>query len=371
MLPNSDMFPALSLQFVNGFKMGIADDTINHIKIDLVIEKLGQAADDSVLNIVEKNLLQEHLDIVFSFCGNAVLEKLTKRFTAFKKPLVHLDLGGNLVRKSQGSPFVLHHHLGICFSAYSAGYRAARKWGGNALVATSFYDGGYDIHKSFEKGFKDGGGSDVWYYVSPNDYKNHSLDPLFELIDNNKPSVLFALYSYKEGHRFLSEFNDSKINGSLPIVTTPFITNQNYMHDDINEEVSSIASWSFNDRTSEMTKWKKAYSDHYNDEPSPFSLLGFESAQILKKSIGSNGTPVSEIGSHFITEAINSPRGKLRYNCYHEVFSSQPEWNKIRIDEAENHEAVPSDLMTMDTEKLNEYFENQPISGWNNPYICT
>ena len=167
MLPSSDMYPALSLQLINGFKLGVSNQGKTDIDVELHIENIGKAADESVLKTIEKKLLQEDLDVVFSFCSHALLEQMVNIFQAFKKPLVHIDLGGNLLQEAQVNPNVVHHHLGLCSGAYAAGVYVAKNLGESALVASSFYDGGYQIHIGFQQGFLDAGGKHVSYYVSP------------------------------------------------------------------------------------------------------------------------------------------------------------------------------------------------------------
>lgn len=67
-LPRSDMYPALSLNFLNGIKLAFKNKkgSVNPV---FVSENIGNAADDLVLSITEKMILQQEIDITISCCN--------------------------------------------------------------------------------------------------------------------------------------------------------------------------------------------------------------------------------------------------------------------------------------------------------------
>jgi len=197
LLPRSDMFPTLALDFLNGLKLSLKSSDSANLP-QFIIEGIGNAADNSLLKVAEKMILQEDVDITISFCGIFKLKELVAIFNSYKKPLIHLDLGGNVFKKEHISEYVLHHTLNLCESTYASGIYAAKNFGKNAALAISFYDGGYHLAESFVKGFTENGGKIVYTYVSPMEYKSETFETMIKGIESSKPDVVFGLFSYKE-----------------------------------------------------------------------------------------------------------------------------------------------------------------------------
>jgi len=169
LLPRSDMFPTLAMDFLNGLKLAFKIPWGDLLIPKLLIESVGNATDKSLLQIAEKMILQENVDLTISFCGIFNLKKLAGIFNAYKKPLIHVDLGGNVLKDEYTNPYVIHHTLNLWQSAYFSGVYAANTFGKNAALALSFYDGGYHLAESFVRGFTENGGNVVYNYVSPMD----------------------------------------------------------------------------------------------------------------------------------------------------------------------------------------------------------
>ena len=113
---------------------------------------------------------------------------------AYKKPLSHIDLGGNVLKEEHTSPYVVHHTLNLWQSAYNSGSYAANTYGKNAALAISFYDGGYHFTESFVRGFTENGGNIVCTYVSPIDYKSESFEAMVQYLQNANPDFIYLLF---------------------------------------------------------------------------------------------------------------------------------------------------------------------------------
>ena len=175
LLPRSDMFPTLGKDFLNGLKLSLKN-SVPKVVPNFLVEGIGNAADENLLKTAEKMLLQEDVDLAVSFCSIYKLEEMVSLFHNYKKPLIHIDLGGSVLKKEHtASPYVLHHTLNIWQSAYATGKYVAQKLGKTAAVITSMYEGGYHIGATFEKGFISEGGYIASYYVGSYGLQNRNL----------------------------------------------------------------------------------------------------------------------------------------------------------------------------------------------------
>ena len=129
LLPRSDMFPTLALDFLNGLKLAFRNSRLGDFVPNFIIESVGNATGDPMLRTAEKMILQEDVDLTISFCSIFKLKELIGIFNAYKKPLIHVDLGGNVLKEEHISPHVIHHTLNLWQSAYFSGVYAANTFG--------------------------------------------------------------------------------------------------------------------------------------------------------------------------------------------------------------------------------------------------
>ena len=372
LLPKSDMFPTLALDFLNGFKLsykGLKDSSSGP---DLIVEGIGNAADDQLIRTAERMVLQENVDLTLSFSGNLVLEHLVQFQTAYKKPLIHLDLGGNLLRENHRSPYVLHHTMNLCQSSYAAGKLAAEKFGKKGALLASFYDGGYQLSFSFVKGYTDGGGEMVFNYVAPMDYKKESYEVMIRGLEASGADVAFTLFSYKEGAKVCKALGSSGLNGKIPFMAIPLLTDEYFNTENYQiKDVVSIASWSFDDESESMQSFLKIYRKEHSEPPNIFGLLGYEVGQLINYCLENEGKIPFQIGDFYRNKELETPRGTLVFNEYFDSYVKALKLRKFQYNQSKYHNWVIDNLESIPPQELYQEGEELPHSGWQNPYICT
>ncbi len=372
LLPRSDMFPAIGLDILNGFKLALKSNKHSEALPHFIIENVGNAAGDTLLRITEKLLLQEEVDLIIGFCSIPKLHELIPLFTAYKKPFIHIDLGGSILKKECISPYVLHHTLGLSQSAYAAGKYASKELGKKVLVASSFYDGGYQMADSIVRGYTGAGGEIVKFFVAPMDYKSETYEGLISGIEQEKPDVIFALFSYNEGAKVLNVLANSEFNGKIPIVAIPLLTDESFNTVDYGiNKVSSIASWSFDDENTQMVDFKKSYTNLYQSSPNIMGLLGFEAGLTVLHCLTPQNKIIPELTNAVRGVKIQSPRGTLFYNSMNEVQTESFKLREFLFDNSKYTNPVIGTIDSSFTENLYSEYENIPYTGWQNPYICT
>lgn len=373
LLPRSDMFPTLAMDLLNGLKLVLRNLVGNSYVPKFIVEGIGNASDDSLLRTAEKMILQEDVDITISFCSAFKLREMVNIFNAYKKPLIHMDLGGRIITKDLTSPYVIHHTLNLWQSAYTAGVYAAKTFGKKAALTASFYDGGYHLSVGFVQGFTDNGGTIVYNYVGPMDYKSESFDTMIEGIKDADPDVVFALFSHNEAVKVFEKITDSKINETIPFMSIPLMTDEVSHTKNYNlDNVFSIASWAFDEETPQMETFLSDYKTSYTDNPNIFSLLGYEVGLILSNCIDDGYTTIPALISECLkTRRIESPRGTLSFNDINASQVTTYKLRKFNFDNIQYHNTVIETIDISKLKNLHQQFLDIPLAGWRNPYICT
>lgn len=364
------MFPTLARDILNGIKLELKKKIEVEKIPSFIMEGTGNAADDSIIQKAEKLLLQEDVDLTIAFCSIFKLKELIDVFTAYKKPLIHIDIGGRILKKEHISPYVTHHTLNLWQASYTAGRYAVKAFGKKAAIIGSYYDCGYQITEAFVQGLNDEGGKVDCFWVGPMDYKLESYDDMIEAIQIAKPDFVYTLFSYKEGEKVFRKIADSELNGKLPILSNPLM-NDEAVEDYTIQNTFSIASWSFDDKNPKMKSFISDFKSEYGENPNILSLMGFEIGQMLSKIIEKEDFIPSKIGEYMSKETLETPRGTVQFNSYHESFPNTLKVRQFNYNKDHYHNKVIETIEVGLTSYQNEKFEESPYVGWKNPYICT
>ncbi len=372
LIPKSDMYPTLGMDLLNGLKLGFSSDESFQLTPNFVIENVGVAGDDQVLKSAEKLILQEDVDLTIAFCGILKLSELVNFQNRYKRPLIHLDIGGRIYREEHISPYVLHHTLSMWQSSYAAGKYAVQEFGKKVLVAASYYDGAYHMTEAFNRGIISEGGEITRFFISNANYKTETFDGLFQSIEEEEPDVVFCLFSYKEALQLMSAYAKSEYNGKIPLLAVPVMTDETIATEDLEiKQLQTVSSWSFDDPNPDMKKFISNYQEAYDDLPNIIGLMGYEVSQSIVASISSEGKLSGELSKAMEGKTLSSPRGPLRYNRFNE---SQVEEFKVRnfeFNEVQYHNNVIGTIDCSFTEELQQELKDLPAHGWQNPYLCT
>lgn len=372
LIPRSDMYPALGMDFLNGTKLSVPELESLGVSPEYIVEGIGNAATDDVIKTAEKLILQEGVDLIVSFCSISKLHEFTPLFENYKKPLIHVDLGGSFLKNESVGDYVLHHTLNLCQSAYAAGVYAAQTFGIKGYSAASFYDGGYQLTESFVRGFASEGGEMQGYFICPMDYKSETFQGLLDAIDEIQPDFVFSLFSYNEGKKVFDIWANSSLNGEIPMVTLPLMTDETINTTDLGvKNVFSVASWTFDDERPAMKNFIKTYYDSYESNPNIMGLLGYEVGLTIAQCITPQGSINAKLTEAMKGKSIETPRGRLSYNHMNESQVDSFLVRKFQFNQTKYHNHVAESLDASSTHDLYAEFEPLPFTGWQNPYICT
>ena len=371
LLPRSDMFPKLAVDFLNGIKLPFKNSVGQECVPNYLIESVGNATDLSLLQRVEKMLLQEEVDVIVTFCSFFMLDGLITIANSYQKPIIHVTLGARVLKPQHSSPYVVHASLNLCQTSYLSGQYAVANFGKRAALLSSFYDGGYQLTESFFRGFTDHGGEIIYNYVSPMDYKSETFDGMVNDLKETNPDVIFSIFSYKEGNKVLAKLAQSELD-YIPNVAVPLMTDEsNEIEASLPKNCYSIASWSFDDESEAMNAFFINYQKTYTEVPNIISLLGDEVGSILTYCIQNEQSIPKKIGDFLAQKELTSSRGILQFSAYHESIPKSFMLRKLEGLNGNYQNELVAVLDSASSETIYKKMEDLPYTGWKNPYICT
>lgn len=196
LLPGSTMYPSIGVDFLAGVKSCFLYYGLTDTKFILHPVSFGLNEQD-IYNASERMLVSEDADAVIVFGEDRLSEKLSPLFNVYGKLLLITNAGANAPLLSNNIPNTIFHSLHDCLYSYLTGKLCGLETNNKeALLATSFFDGGFHHTYAMTKGFERSGGEIRFNFVSQFKKVDFSIAPLLEFIANN-PGVnnLLCLYS--------------------------------------------------------------------------------------------------------------------------------------------------------------------------------
>ena len=120
-----------------------------------------------------------------------------------------------------------------------------------------------------------------------------------------------------------------------------------------------------------MQNFINEYLQAYEELPNIIGLLGFEVGLTMLEIINSKGKIEVPLSDALNKKSIDSPRGKLTYNCMNESQTASFKLRKFNFNKTTYHNTVIENIDASFFENLYSEFEEIPYTGWLNPYICT
>jgi branched-chain amino acid transport system substrate-binding protein len=210
LLPRSDVYPEMDRRFWAGLKLYLAQvaNQAGGRTVELLPRGVGVGTSLAVREAGD--LLQaQGADLVVGLVGSGAAAILRGLFDQARVPLLVSNVGANVARESEFSPYVLVNSLGYWQAHWALGGWTAEHIGRKAFVATSFYDAGYDAPYVFRLGFEGAGGTVVETSVTHIPPRSPDLALLAAAIRAADPDVVYAAYSGAEAREFARAYADA------------------------------------------------------------------------------------------------------------------------------------------------------------------
>jgi len=374
MLPGSTLYPAIGMDFLQGIKSCFNYHQFEPVDIQVSIIGFGLKSEE-IYAAAEKLLVISNADAVLVYAEDHHAEKLSPLFTAAGKLLVLTNAGANYPLPMASN--TIFHSLNDCLCSFLTGKYAARQEGGHgAIMATSFFDGGYRHSHAMINGFVLSGGEIKHNYVSHFKKEEFNTDTLTTFIREN-PDVkkLLAVFSGDMARFFYENMTAVQQETKLQWYGSPMLFDCS--PGDFAEpkpalpaDVYGYTHWIpelENDTNQAFTTY---YKTENGKEANLFSLQGWENALLLMEYLQlRNEAASTEAAINGLTgKKINSPRGAITLNDQRQILAP------AHLVKATGYLELTIEDSIADTSaawhEMLAQIPQEPFSAWRNTYLC-
>jgi len=375
--PRSKAHPGLMVDFMDGLKAALQRQQISQ-EIQLISESIGFGGQDKeVYEKAEQLLVLERVDLLVAYVDLRVLEILKPLLYASGKLILIVNPGANYPETWVPQSNIINLTLQHSFLCHLTGKMAAGQNKINAATATTFYDCGYLHTAAITKSLVKEGGKVTFNYVNNQRYDDSfDVKPLTDYLTSDpSTNTLVCVFDSLPASLFYSRLNEYDGADNLHLFVSPMMLEQQAL-EKISEgfkfSVDGYLPWCASSKNSANNDFIESYLKQTKRTATIFSLLGWETALILKEVFSMNEEQFSDgasVVANLSENTINSPRGAMKLDTETNYFVSPvyrcslPQHSdKLLIEKVEFPEQEWAGF-------TGDPF-NGASSGWTNTYLC-
>ena len=374
LVPRSQFLQDANQEFVQGLQLYLTlyGDELNEENCELIIEDIGNAGINSTKEKVEKLLLADKVDVLIGMISYKVALELHPLFESKEKLMLIVNPGAHMIADEAQKPYLFGHSLQCWQHSYMFGQYAASNIGSNVYMFNSLYDAGFDNHTTFAAGFQEAGGTQWGTGITHILSESDPLKEAFDAAPWQEIDWVYAHYTGLKLFQFLEEY--ANYGAKVPVCLSPMAIAQKipsrYHHLE-GGYISAHCGYHGNE-TSAYADFVSQCQKYLSQEPSPFTLLGYESGEIaykLFKLAFLNKGAYNEQINLLKQLRIKSPRGEVVMNPDMQVTQAPLSISQLSL---KNGTVSASNLYTQsgisEENQHLEFIRNQPKSSWLHPY---
>ncbi len=377
LLPGSTLYPSIGMDFLQGLKSCLKFQ--QDADVDFKVNMIGYGLkDDEIYAAAENFLIADNADAVVAFAGDYHAVKLSPLFAAAGKLLIITNAGANY--PEMFTPPVSHtlfHSLNECVCCFLTGKYAARQEGGHgAIMATSFFDGGYRHNHAMNNAFVLTGGEIKHHFVSHFKKEEFNTDSLTAFIkDNPDVKKLLAVFSGDMARFFYKNLAVVQTENKLQWYGSPMMFDST--PGDFEEPKPALPGEVYG-----YTNWVPQLDNEANNamqqncktangkEANLFFMQGWENGLLLMEYLQqrkhTNGTEAAI--NHLKAIKMHSPRGIIYVNEERHVLAPA-----YFVKASGNLHITVEECMANTSATWQEMLAQipvEPFSSWRNTYLC-
>jgi branched-chain amino acid transport system substrate-binding protein len=366
LLPRSADYPAIAYDMLHGLRCLLAGDSGREYRF--FTENIG-FGDDHALNYAkaEKLALTDNVDLLIAYCHSSNAESLYPLAGALNKPLLILDAGMQLPQAAP-SPYCYHITLQGLHACRLAGNMAGTD-NRKVVMATSFYDGGYRGHWSFDRGIAETGGAVCGNYVSDYIPAEFTIDPYLGVLQHTAAASVAACFSGYLAELFFKALHEkSKEATRLPFYCSPFMAEEQMLNrcNFPGGEFYTVVPWSSSLVSHEQSAFTNCINSATGKAANIFHLLGWEAGIVTMALL--------EYGIQSLKNfSWTGPRGQTTIHPATHYTYAPFYKGKIMGDQNGKCALHIIETIAVDAPMHSKVMSDQPatiVSGWKNNYLC-
>jgi branched-chain amino acid transport system substrate-binding protein len=371
LLTRSNVYPEMDRRFWTGLKLYLA--RVANRAGGRAVELLPREAGPGIGKAVQgaRELLEtQGVDLVVGLIGSGAAVALRSLFEQAERPLLVSNVGANVLRQDEVSPYVVTNSLGHWRTSWALGRWAAQNLGQRGFIAESFYDAGYDAPYAFQLGFEGAGGTVLETRVSHVPPHSPDLASLAAAIRAADPDFVYAAYCGAEAREFARAYADAGLAGRVPLVGSALVAEE-ALGVVPAIEVRAGASWVPGLDNEENRAFSGTYRRLVGRSPGFFDVLGYDAARLVvdavnavQGDVGSSGPLLDALGA----ARFDGPRGLTQVRAGQVVaptyaLSVHRSWGRL-VYRADG--VLPADA---EADQRVRVLQDSLKTGWLNAYL--
>jgi branched-chain amino acid transport system substrate-binding protein len=376
LLPRSTVYPVIGFDFLDGVKSFLEKEGLTG-EFDIKTDNIGFGLDEAeVYAKNEEMLLKENADLVVAFVDGRSAEMLQPLYTATGKILLLVNMGAHYAYEAATAPSTLHHTFDIAFSSRLTGKLAVREGHQQAVMVTSFYDGGYLQCHAMTSKYLNEGGQVVNNFITHFKKENFELNELESFLKTSAADTILCMASGDVSHLLYNKFAEFQQFKPVHYYVSPMMLDESLkdmLGDSFSiQHVKGFTSWN----SSIDNKSNEQYKSHFNKMTTRpagiFGMLGWETGIILQEiaRLFANGTEGIAAAQQLKQTTLESPRGWLKFDDE----TNQTYSPSYLISCKDNFDLTIEDCLQNTLEERKAFIKEKPegaASGWRNTYLCS
>ncbi len=284
LLPSSSFYPSLGKNFASGIQMYLENSGNGGFpKLQFINQETGVGPGKALLKA--RILIEEEgVDIITGILDPTLNPALVDLCREKRVLLIANHAGADRRTLNMNGPYVIQNSIHCWQSNLAMGFWAAQNIGRSAVVASSFYESGYDALYAFSQGFEQGGGLVLQTVINKKpDAIDDQQSPIIS-IKENKPELVFASYSGPEAVEFIRNYQDAGLSMGIPLITSGFTVDESILAElgSVAEGIKSCLSWA-PDLENESNKiLERSFQRKYGNSADIFAVMGYETGQSIE-----------------------------------------------------------------------------------------
>ncbi|MET0461854.1 MAG: ABC transporter substrate-binding protein [Chitinophagaceae bacterium] len=367
LLPRSTDYPALGFDLLDGIKGFMKHSGVSDIAY--MSENIGYG-EDAANNYAkaEKLILEGDVDMILAYCDANNAYPLYDLASMTRKPFIFVDPGMRLPQQLPRE-YVYHITLQGTHACSLAGQMAGDN-GRKVLLATSFYDGGYDGPYVYSQGLDAAGGAICGNYVSGYKVKEFSIEQYISLLESSGAQSVAACFSSYLAALFLQSLKETdKKATALPFYCAPFMAEEQLLAqiEYPGGTFHAVVPWASDIDNDAQHSFKTSINLISNKSANLFHLLGWEA-----------GAVALQFASHGLNSlndfSYESPRGKVVIDA-ETHYTYAPLYKGMIVSSTDNKcRLVTQEKIWITAEEHKKIIRGKIadgiVTGWRNNYLC-
>ena len=315
LLPGSSQNNAYSTSYLNGLRLGITNGSKSNT-FELITEHIKHGGPYVSQKKAVQLIVENKVDVMAGIINPISLQHFHSLYSTHKIPGIFSNAGENLPTQSiKDNPYLFFNTLNLAQSSYEMGKIMVQEQGKNVVLISGNHEGGYQALTAFKDGVEFSGGELVKMLVF-NDSDLGFVEKAISELEKVNPSAVYLLLNNNQTAWFCSVWKHSKLK-NVKIYGSAFAAEDSRLVEtgSLFNGIKTINQWFSEIRNEANQHFINSYKDFFRILPNSFSVLGYETGQLIAAASGINSFNTGKYNVKALAETkINSPRGKIIFN---------------------------------------------------------